>query len=276
MHFLLSALCACVLLVLLEACGGAQHRDGLEWNGTRLPIEPDTESPGSSTTSRHPVSSSFPESPVSLLRILPGEWGSSLEFFEFSGHVPAYLAFQGLASLPEEFRAGYSVIGDRVYFLRGRWIGGMDLDEWPGMPRLEANLSVPSRGREDGVLPAHFSSLLHHGRIAGTERILHDAFLGRTPPTPVYAVQMDCHGDTAWLFAAYGIPPTFGRGIAESLGGTVDSLSGSRYLEIHAATPAPLRLRFTGHGMVGSEGCFDKKLTEYWLKMQQRALKQLK
>lgn len=275
----LAALLAALPAALLQGCGGASsHEPGLEWNGSPMPVESRTAVPDSAAM-RAAVPILGTMLPKRVLRIAPGEWGDSLRILEFEGELEAYAAFQELASLPEDVAAGVTAQGDRICFRRGRWVAVTDAWTWKGADVFDRALALPDAALPGGI-PDLFGSMVHQDRIPGSERILTRTFLGFQTEVPVFSVQVDCHGDTAWVYASPGMR----RGRAESFmarlarlpGWQADTVASGLELSQNSPELPPLTLHFSKRGMVGVEACFDKKLTSYWLKMQSRGLKSLK
>lgn len=279
MRFACSSCIAFSAGLLLQACGGGPVIEpGLDWNGVPLHIAARVETPpvevlhdaGFASLAMSPTSMGAP--PRQLLRIMPGEWGDSLKLLEFDDEKAAYVAFQDLASRSEDVTAGTTVCGTRVCFRRGRWIGMVDAWEWKGEGWLESGLSLPGNPLGGGA-PSAFESLLQQGRLSGSERILTGDFLGMKTRRLVFSVQVDCYGDTAWLYAAPELSRQFGDSLARLPGWQVDSTERDLQIRLESGENPTAVLRFRGSGMVGVEGCFDYELTESWLKKQGRALK---
>jgi hypothetical protein len=160
--------------------------------------------------------------------------------------------------------------GNGTFFRNGKWVGLLPLEMRVEKPWFQSCLSLPeSAGWE--TLPSAFASLLHAGRISGSERVLTRRFLGQIPPVSVLSIQLDCHGDSAWIYVAPGMPKGFAENLIK-LGFNRDS---SHSLAVSRKSPdfPPLRLEFFPQGMVGVEGCFDSFLTERWFQAQGNALK---
>jgi hypothetical protein len=273
---ILRALLAAAALSSLAGCGGESAReDGLEWKLAPLAVFERVDAPSAERLRAEgfPVAGA---APTRLLKVAPADGLDTLSLLEFPRDAAAYLVFQELASHPGDFAEGFSEVGERVYFRRGRWIGAMHAESWNGPGALESDLSLPGSPAGSAPLPREFSSLLRQKRFEGTERILVREFAGVSLPAVVYAAQYDCRGDSAWIYASAGLDRAFGLALARAPGWKADS-SGED-LEVFALPPAPtpFRLRFSGRGMAGVEGCFDSDLTRFWLKMQSRGLKSLK
>jgi hypothetical protein len=268
-----------IMGLVLSACGRTStHETGLTWNGTPLVVTARLESPQGDTLKSLGWEALVNHPPTRLLRVEAGEWGDSLSLLEYPDEVASYTAFQQLTPDPDAVAVGEAVCGDRVCFRRGRWIGALDAWSWKGGEWFAGKLELPGTVAT-GNLPEIFGSLLHQDRLPGSERVLTGEFMGRSIKVPVYAMKVDCRGDTALLYAAPGLQVEFAEGLASLPGWGVDTLQGLwSGLQIYSELIElpPVILRFSGHGMVGVEGCFDKDLTEYWLKMQARGLKNLK
>lgn len=261
----------------LAGCGRESAReDGLEWKSTPLEIVERLDAPSAERLRAE----GFPPAlvgagAVRLLKLAPVDGLDTLRLLDFPRDAAAWIAFQELASHPEDFAEGFAEAGERVYFRRGRWIGAMHAAAWSGPGALENGLSLPGAPAGATPPPPGFASLVRQKRFEGSERILTREFAGLPLNAPVYAAQYDCRGDTAWIYASPALERSFGLALARSAGWKADS--SSEDLEVFAVPPAPLpfRLRFSGHGMAGVEGCFDHDLTVFWLKMQSRGLKSL-
>src|SRR3989338_6115236 len=124
----------------------------------------------------------------------------------------------------------------RWFFLLGRWLAS-----FPGDKQEEIRARMGLAGSEAWEKPPRiFSSLLQQGRLPRSERVLWAEFLGLEPPVAVFAAQMDCAGDSAWLYAAPGMPERFIRDLAEQPGHALDS--SGKILERTFGLPDPLRL----------------------------------
>ena len=279
--FLIGTACVLPLLFALTACGRKSAREpGLEWKNVPLEIVSRIEKP----TRDQLGAEGFPYlsgPPRRLLRARASDPGTdgidSLSLLDFGDEAAAYAAFQEVASNPDDFAEGFAVDGERVYFRRGPWVGAMAIGSWRGVNELVNGLSVPGVPMGNPyALPPQFASLMHQGRMEGSERILTGEFVGLPFQGRVYAVRMNCQGDTAWVFASAHLTREFGMRAATALKGNLDSSEGD--LAVLANSPGfiPLKLRFSGAGMVGVEGCFDDSLTNFWIKMQARGLKKLK
>lgn len=272
------------LLPLLQACGGgsAAHETGLEWKGSPLPVASRTAVPDTAVMRAAVDPIPLRHLPERVLRIEPGEWGDSLRVFDFGDELLAYAAFQEIAVLNEDIESGVTVIGDWICMRRGNWLIVTDAWSWKSGDVFEQALSLPGAALPTGI-PRIFGSMVHQGRIPGSERLATGAFLGIPTGVRVYAVQVDCHGDTAWVYAA----PDLRRGAAKTFTERLARLSGWRTAQTASGDGSdgrfqqqspdlpPATVEFSGRGMVAVEGCFDQKLTAYWLKMQARGLKSL-
>ena len=263
------------LALLLGACGRQSAREpGLEWNGAPIPVTARQNHPNEEALKGRNLEVLEGHPPKRILEIASGDWGDSLVLLEYPGEEEAYAGFQELAPNSEDL-AAYSVHGDRVCFRRGRWIGTLDAMSWKGADGFDRALALPG-APSPGGLPKVFGSLLYRNRIPGSERILTREFLGLKFSSRVFSVGMDCHGDTARLYAAGKINDEFIIALAGLPGWRSESVSGVRQFSSESSEMLPVVLRFTRGGMVAVEGCFDDSLTNYWLKIQARGLKSLK
>jgi hypothetical protein len=261
--------------LLLAACGGSEYEDGLEWKGEPVRVTARAPRPGTEALRILNLEALAGHPPRRILDAAPGEWGDSLKFLEFGGELEAYAAFQELASHPDDIAAAVTVHGDRVCFRRGKWIVLVDAWSWKTGDWFDASLSLPEAAMPGGT-PNAFASLLHRGRIPGSERILTGEFLGLKIASPVFSVRMDCRGDTAWLYAIPEIRASFADELARLPGWRADSAIAPLQLFLDSPEFPPFVLRFDQGGAVGVEGCFDEDLTNYQLKMQMRGLKSVK
>jgi hypothetical protein len=269
------------LSFLLLGCGGetARNEPGLEWNGSPLPVQSRTAVPDTVglRTALAPIS--FRLLPKRVLRVVPGEWGDSLRVLEYRDELEAYAAFQELAVVPEEISMGMTVLGDWICIRRGAWLIFTDTWTWKGGEGFDQSLALPDAPIPTG-LPQIFGSMVHQGRIPGSERILTETFLGLETNVPVFSVQVDCHGDTGWVYAAPKMRKEWAKNFRSRLsrmrGWKADlSIEEGRFTQ-ESPDLLPVTVDFSSRGMVAVEACFDQKLTEYWLKMQARGLKSLK
>ena len=266
--------------ILLAACGREHAREpGLEWKNVPMEITSRVDKP----TGEQVVAAGFPDlggTPRRLLKARSGdeaEGGDTLTLLDFGDEATAYAAFQDVESNPEDFTEGFAVHEDRAYFRRGQWVGAMPIGSWRGITELVNALSLPGVPMGSPyALPDAFASLLHQGRVEGSERILTREFMGIPFEGRVYAVRLNCQGDTAWVFASAHLTREFGFRVGKALKGSLDSSTGELAVVAHSFTFSPLELRFSRAGMVGVEGCFDDSLTNFWIKMQTRGLKNVK
>lgn len=264
--------------LFLAACGSSTSESGLSWNGQPMAVASRLNAPARDSLAARGWDALSEHRPARLLRIEAGEWGDTLWLLEFAGELEAYTAFQQLTPDPEAVALGEALCGDRVCFRRGRWIGALDAWSWKGGDWFASRLALPGPAPE-GNIPQVFGSLLHQDRLPGSERVLTGTFMGRPVEHPVFAMKVDCHGDTAWVYASPHLKTDFAETLARQPGWGVDTLGGLwKGVEVYSELTElpPVILRLSRHGMVGVEGCFDKELTSYWLKMQARGLKKLK
>jgi hypothetical protein len=267
---------AALFLQMVMACGGpSPHVSGVEWKGEPLRVGVRFERPDADALSAEGLHALRRQPPVRMLNIVPGEWGDSLKLLEFDDDVQAYTAFQELAGQPDDIAMGISVYGDRVCFRRGRWIGILDAWSWKGEGWFDKALELPGSATL-GELPAAFGSMPHRGRIPGSERILTSEFMGQNSTVPVFALKLDCRGDTAWFYAAPELRPTFADSLVRLQRWHADTLKNGLQVSSDFFELAPTRLLFLRGGMAGVEGCFDENLTKEWLKIQFMALRSLK
>jgi hypothetical protein len=274
----LSLVLSLALSFTVQGCSPAVHETGLTWDGNPLRIAARLDHPTRDTLRAEGWEALVDHPPARILRVEPGEWGDSLRLLEFEDDVKAYTAFQQLSPDREAVAVGEAVCGDRVCFRRGRWIGALDAWSWKGGEWYAGHLALPD-APVPGNMPDVFGSLLHQDRFAGSERVLTGEFMGLPLKDAVYAMQVDCRGDTAWVYASPRVKTDFAESLARQPGWDLDTVRGLwQGVEVRSMLPdlPPVILRFSRRGMVGVEGCFDKELTSYWLKMQARGLKNLK
>lgn len=269
---------AALLAAALTACGPSPHETGLNWNGKPMRVAERQDAPTREALVTQGWEAVVNHPPARILRVEAGEWGDSLWLLEFRDEEQAYVAYQEVSPDVGSVILGETACGDRVCFRRGRWIGAVDSWSWKKGEWFARSLALPDAPVPDG-LPAAFGSLLHQARIPGSERILTGTFMGAPVSVPVYAVKVDCRGDTAWVYAAPGLADDFAAALARVPGWQRDTVqeSGQKVtLTWDTGELPPVFLRFSRKGMVGVEGCFDRDLTSFWLKMQARGLKKLK
>ncbi len=269
------------LLPMLQACGGgsAAHESGLEWKGSPLPVESRTAVPDTAALRAAVDPIPLRHLPKRVLRVSPGEWGDSLRVFDFGGELEAYAAFQEIALLDEDIELGVTVLGDWICMRRGKWLILTDAWSWKNGDIFEQALSLPGAPLPTGI-PRLFGSMVHQGRIPGSERVLGDRFLGLHIDVPVFSVQVDCHGDTARVYASPRLRGDAAQAFTDQLarlhGWQARGTASERRFFQESPDLPPATLEFSGRGMVAVEGCFDPKLTDFWLEMQARGLKSLK
>ncbi len=267
-----------VVATMLAACGPSPHEAGLTWNGKPLRVVERLDAPPRDSLLTQGWEALVNHAPRRILRVEPGEWGDSLWLLEFENERQAYVAYQQVSSDVGSVLLGEAACGDRVCFRRGRWIGAVDSWSWKKGEWFARALAVPDAPVPDGI-PGVFASMLHQNRVPGSERILTEVFMGVPIEVPVYALKLDCRGDTAWVYAAPGLDAAFASEWGNAPGWSQDTVQGLRKnVVVFSETRElpPVYLNFSARGMVGVEGCFDRELTEYWLKMQARGLKKLK
>lgn len=275
---------------LLAACQrGRTHEAGLEWKGAPMEIVQRLDDPASDPLNKDStVLGVLFRGAIRPHRLWTARTGDaaneapdSISLLDYGSETNSYLVFQELAQNADDFAQGFAITADRVYFRRGTWIGSTASSRWKGIADLSNNLSVPGAAAgADYALPAEFNSLIGQQRVEGSERIVTGTFLGLAVPVPqtrIYAAQYPCRGDTAWLYASATLPPDFGKRVAQAFGLKSDSGKGNEQdLRFFSVSVSPVHLRFSGEKMAGVEGCFDDSLTDFWIKMQTRALKKLK
>jgi hypothetical protein len=243
--------CAVFSLMMVTGC---HHRGGgsanaITWEGVALTPLREVSSPSTSSLYREGFPASLDILPKRLVK-----FPDSMTFLEFQDEDKAYAAFQQFSN-PEELEKGFLQRGGVTLFRKGAWLG-MWFSKGKRENVLREKIGLPGEV-EWGALPQGFSSLLHQGRIAHTERVLCARFLGSVPPVSVFAAQFDCRGDSAWIYFAPDMPISFSK-------------------KLNAQQLASRLLDFSERGMVGIEGCFDTLLTLNWLEKQKKVLKSLK
>jgi hypothetical protein len=269
----LAAMLACI--PLLQGCGarGATEQ-GLEWDGQPVPVLSRVVGPDTAEMRRLGLSTLAHAPPLRILILERGEWGDSLRILEYSGDLEAYAVFQGAVGHPDELASGLSARGERFWLRLGRWIVVREETMQDEPQRHFGRLSLP--GAVPGRLPGAFASLLHRGRIPGSERVQTGAFLGIPVTVAVLSARADCRGDTAWVYAAPGLRRAFATEVARLSGWRADTLDAGIWMTSGTPEMPPFSLLVTRSGTVGVEGCFDNDLTRKWIFMQSRALKRLK
>jgi|GEM_PF-3511097 len=275
---------------LLVACQrGRAHEAGLEWKGAPMEIVQRLDDPASDPLNNDstvlPVLFRGAIRPHRLWTARTGDASNespdSISLLDYGSETNSWLVFQELAQNADDFAQGFAITPDRVYFRRGTWIGSTASSRWKGIGDLSNSLAVPGApAGVDYTLPAEFNSLIGQQRVDGSERIVTGTFLGLAVPVPqtrIYAAQYPCRGDTAWVYASATLPADFGNRVAQAFGLKSDSGKGSEQeFRFFSVSVSPVHLRFSGEKMAGVEGCFDDSLTDFWIKMQTRALKKLK
>jgi hypothetical protein len=115
--------------------------------------------------------------------------------------------------------------------------------------------------------------MLHKDRVPGSERVLTHEVLGGAAKAPALAVALECQGDTAWLYVAAPGRPT--AGTLRALGWR--NAPGDEDLFLREIPDLPLAsMRFSKHGTIVVEGCFDSDLTKFWIKCQYSGIKSIR
>jgi hypothetical protein len=258
----------------LLACDGGPR--GPAWGGNALPVAERVENPSAEALRAADLAPLAAHHPRAFLAIGPGEWSDSLFLVEFADDLAAYAAFQEIAlsssSSTEDVSAGTTVRGGRVCFRRGRWVGVVPGWNWRGTSWFDTALALPEQA-STGTLPPAFGSMLHKDRLPGSERVLTREVLGGAASAPALAVALDCHGDTAWLYAT--LPGRPAVATLRALGWRKAPGDEDLFLREIPDLP-PASLRFSQHGTVAVEGCFDSNLTNNWIKNQYSGLKIIK
>ncbi len=257
------------ILVAAFACRGRdgdRKSEALAWEGVEVALQREIPHPEPAWLKEEGFPR-FEELPAQrFVSVRVGLDSAEIRLLEFRHDFEAYAVFQRIAD-PDELVEGFSDRDGRVFFRAGRWLG---TSTQLGREDLRSKLDLPHGG---WGTPELFASMIHQGRISHSERVLFE-FLGTNPPVPVFSVQLDCHGDSAWIYASPGMPDLFASEIAHRPGYSMDSASGVAVGGDSGAMD-PIRLEFFEHGMVGIEGCFDSALTTRWLSSQRLALKGL-
>ena len=258
--------------LFLAACGksgdAARH---ITWGGASVEVRREILNPSVSQLKEE----GFPSLGAVIPRRLLELKDPTLKLLEFSGEVGSYAAFQRFAN-PDELASGFVTKEEKTFFRKSNWVGihtaqsGED-----GRAALLAKLSLPGGG-DWGGLPRIYGSFLQQGRIPRTERVLLNRFNGVAVSKPVFAAQLDCHGDSAWLYVSPAQPRDLYEEFSRLTGYHLDSSQGSKTLTSDSGWGFPIRLEFYPFGMVGVEGCFDTSLTSRWLKTQKITLENLK
>ncbi len=216
----------------------------------------------------------FKALPILYLEYKPEGKDLLLHLFQYQNEDEAFNVFQSIAE-PQELSNGW--VPDRgkgTYFRKGPWIGYAN----PGfnLERSWIQEKLNFTGTQDwGQIPTLFASILHLGRIPNSERVFMEEFMGIKPLHPIFAVQMECQGDSAWFYVSPNMPIQFASDLAH-LGYPLTIRGEEQILRGDSSFSSPLFLEFSHLGMVGSEGCFDSTLSNQWIYNQKKALKSLK
>lgn len=263
-----------MMLALMAGCRKSQESAGIvTWDGATLSLEREVLNPSDSMLRGEGYPTAFNPLPHRFLALRSESIQDEIKLLEFSKDIEAYAAFQRMAD-PVELTDGFAVRRDRVFFRKGCWLGALSAfgkgREW-----LQTRLQLPGDG-EWGAFPGFFPSLLHQERIPHSERIIFERFLGIRTPLPVFTAGINCHGDSAWIYAVPGMPANFARKLADRPGYRIDSAGKETFVIADSGWDYPLRLVFFETGMVGVGGCFDTSLTNRWIITQEKVLKSFK
>ncbi len=194
----------------------------------------------------------------------------SLVLHEFDREYLAFSAFQNQAA-PSELGDGFYRERNDLIFFHGRFLGKMQYTRAGLIPVhfLKENLSF--LGEELFARPPEFKSFPLLGRIAKSERLISDEFMGKHWPGPVFSVQYRCHEDTATVFRS-------SRPLEDSLHawlsgwkGHLDTLNWGREIHFQGQNESQEALVFWAFptGILGISGCYDPVLaTTYAEKME--------
>jgi hypothetical protein len=263
-----------LLPALMTGCRKSQKSAGIvTWDGAALSLEREVINPSDSMLRGEGYPTALKPLPHRFLALRSESLQDEIKLLEFAKDIEAYAAFQRLAD-PVELTDGFAVRRDRVFFRKGCWLGALSASG-TGRERLQARLQLPGDG-EWGALPGFFPSLLHQDRIPHSERIILDRFLGIRTPLPVFTAGINCHGDTAWIYAALGMPADFALKMTDRPGYRKYSSGKETLIIVDSGWDHPLRLVFFEEGMVGAGGCFDTSLTNPWIITQEKVLKSIK
>jgi hypothetical protein len=193
---------------------------------------------------------------------------------EFDQEYRAYAAFAENANR-REMAEGFYQDGNRLFFYHGRYVG-----EWRdvGHNLISGHLfqnSLVFQGEELFLKPPEFQSFPLLGRIAKSERVNLQHFLGKNWIGPVFSIQYHCNDDTAALFRGFPQEPLTESELFSNWVGKFDTLFHGDEIRFLGQNEWHEPLLFWGFrtGMVGVVGCYDQEMAiSYGEKMKKMTI----
>ncbi len=193
-----------------------------------------------------------------------------LTLTEFRNPHWAFASFQKTTNA-SELADGFYRDRDALIFQHGQFTGILKYTRAGLVPAgfLKENLSF--LGEELFAKPDEFAAFPLLGRIANSERVIPQHFLGREWRGPVFSVSYRCHGDTAIAFRAFSQKFQDVQSWLNEWPGKRDTLNWGREIRFQGWDEfrRPLIFWVFSEGVMGFAGCDDLALArDYAQKME--------
>jgi hypothetical protein len=197
-----------------------------------------------------------------------------LQLAEYRNPYWAFASFQN-ASNAWELAEGFHRDRDALIFHHGAFTGTLKYASAGLVPAEFLKEKLSFQGEELFAKPMEFAAFPLLGRIANSERVIAEHFLGREWQGPVFSVSYRCHGDTSIAFRAFGQNFQEVQSWMNEWSGKRDTLNWGREIHFQGLDEfqRPLIFWVFSEGVMGFTGCFDSALAqEYALKMEKTAV----
>ncbi len=184
-----------------------------------------------------------------------------LVLHEFDQEFSAYAAFTENAS-ERDMEQGYFQNGNRLIFYHGRYLGEFRETGFKLIPSRFLQNVLDFQGEELFLKPNQFQSFPILGRIAKSERVILQHFMGKNWIGPVFTVQYHCNEDTATLFRGFPQGPGYRADQFSDWNGKLDTLSKAGDIHFSGQNGVHEPLLFWGFstGIFGVIGCYDPEM----------------
>ena len=189
---------------------------------------------------------------------------------QFRNPYWAFASFQK-ASNSSELADGFYRDRDMLIFHHREFMGMMKYTRGGLVPAEFLKENLTFQGEDLFTKPEEFAAFPLLGRIANSERVIPDHFLGREWRGPVFSVAYRCHGDTSIAFRAFNQNFQDIQNWLVGLRGKKDTLNWGREIHFQGWDEfrRPLIIWVFSEGVMGFTGCFDLTLAqEYAQKMK--------
>ncbi len=184
-----------------------------------------------------------------------------LVLHEFAQEFLAYAAFTENATA-RDMEQGLYQNGNRIIFYHGRYLGEWRESGFKLVPSRFLQNSLVFQGEELFLKPVEFQSFPLLGKIAKSERVILQHFMGKKWNGPVFTVQYHCNEDTATLFRGLPQSPEYAAGQFSDWVGKLDTLTKAGEIRFNGQNGVQEPLLFMGSstGIFGVIGCYDPEM----------------